>query len=1082
MGAKKKGNKGKGKAPAGRRTSTSDFAAGDAILAEIMAGSNKTATYPDAPHELVGMSTGKKKKGSTVGASLLAQISQDDDQELQDLSPRPAANGHSAITTTIATTTSSTTSMNAITEGAKEAKKCPHAKQAAKVVRLRRQMAQIKDLSKCHGCEFDMKRQIRAAKQMASMSELMERMALDQVVEPEPLSLEAAWMCLSCCEVNCGRAVKKHAVRHAESARDHSLAINLSNMECWCYECDDSIVPSKNRNQIIAEYQSTVEKELMTKQLKQRAANAALAKKTKSTVVEAKSANTIKVYTPGLQNLGNTCFFNSVVQVLAETKTLRQIMSDKAPPAIHHQDGALASGDGSDEREKETKEDDEKPKVTKKDEDGKEGEKEAEASSTAVAIAPPSSTHKVSLPPSLAATTDAGLGPLTSTFKALLHTMWKQQGATVTPRDLFTQITKRWKVFRGFRQQDSQELMRYLFDGLEQEELDLVKRHVAEQQQNHHQEQASDIDKTRKMKGKKGGQGAGSVAKYAPFIDSCFSGKLVSVIVCDACKKCSYSYEPYFDLSLPVKSVRGVGPSSGTSMRDKLRARALGNHHALSETATITSVDSETTLVDKEQQQQEEKAKDAVPAAEQGSSAHIEHVQRLLKTIEPPKSMDALSIERSLVQFTAVDLLDDDNKFACENCYKILRASSGDQKSESEEESAKEEEQEKEEEKEEEQQKDEDEEKEEKEEKEEVAEKMGVAQEEGVEQEDKKAEGGESTEEADKDISEEESKMEVDAAESEDESEDESEELTDSLGNTIERPSKKKTAATPVISSAAAAAAAVAKAGKESKPKAPEPKYLMRKAYKRYLVATLPPTLVLHLKRFETAGSRFGMMRKIDDHVEIPEELDMSPFCIPKKVIEEEDEPKKGGDDDDDEEENKDEPEEVAVEVEDQENVSKKYRLYGVVVHQGTLGNGHYTNYVLSSKVEDLNAKVEAMNKAAAAASASSSSSSAAAANSGSSSAMMPDIPLSELLAQQQAKKKGGKKGKGVAVADSAATAPAASAVAGGTAAAACETVPVEENAVEKRKWLYCSDTHVRLSSLEEALASNAYLLFYERI
>jgi len=95
--------------------------------------------------------------------------------------------------------------------------------------------------------------------------------------------------------------------------------------------------------------------------------------------------------------------------------------------------------------------------------------------------------------------------------------MWKQQGGIVAPKDLFTQIAKKWKVFRGFQEQDSQELMRHLLDGIRQEELDLIKKQAGATS-------SDDPD-------------AASSLKYAPFIDSCFSGKLVSVIVCDACKK-----------------------------------------------------------------------------------------------------------------------------------------------------------------------------------------------------------------------------------------------------------------------------------------------------------------------------------------------------------------------------------------------------------------------------------------------------------------------------------------------------------------------------------------------------------------
>ncbi|KAG0241622.1 Ubiquitin carboxyl-terminal hydrolase 16 [Actinomortierella wolfii] len=941
----------------------------DAILTEILAGSNKTATTPSAANESKGVSA--KTKAPAVGASLLSQLAQDD-QEMTDLSQLKAASTPS-------------------TEVTGKEVKCPHAKQAVKIIKLRRQLAQLKELNKCDRCEFEYQKTIRLAKRMAEMSELMAQISLENTPEPEPLPLEAAWMCLSCCQINCGRAIKKHAVMHSEAEKgEHPLAINLSTMECWCYACDESIVPSKSRNQIVAEYQSIVEKSLQIKQSKQRAANAALAKKTKSNVVEKPSNNT-KVYTPGLQNLGNTCFFNSVVQVLTETKTLRQILSDKA--------AASESAEGEEKKEKEA----------------------VPAPSTALA------TKELDLPPSLAATTEAGLGPLTSTFKALLHTMWKQQGGTVTPRDLFTQITKKWKVFRGFRQQDSQELMRYLFDGLEQEENDLIKRHIAENSPEEKEKEESKDSKDAPST---------AMTKFVPFIDSCFSGKLVSVIVCDACKKCSYSYEPYFDLSLPVKSARGLDPS-GSSMKSRLRANALGNN-SLSETATINSVDSESTLIEKEEE------KDVIPVEEQGSPAHLEHVQKLLKTIDSPKSMNELSIERSLVQFTSVDVLDEENRFACENCYKILRGGN-DKKSVDEKASALE--------------------KDDEAEKAEKAEKAEEEKKEKKDEDEEKKKKDESAEETDKDTSEEEPKMDVDAAESDDtDVEEEEEELTDSLGNTIERPSKKGKA---VAKSSDVSGAQ--KTGKESQPKE-EPKYLKRKAFKRYLVASLPPTLVLHLKRFETAGSRFGMMRKIDDHVEIPEELDMSPFCIPKKVIEEEDEPKKEGE----------QQEQSSVVVEDQENVSKKYRLYGIVVHQGTLGSGHYTNYVLSSKVETLNAQVEALNKSASATTVASTGS----APSNASSALMPDIPLAEMLAQQQAKKKGGKKGKGSAAAQAAQAAQTAAAK---ETSSASETVPAEEAKTvepqpDARQWLYCSDTHVRLSSLEEALNSNAYLLFYERV
>lgn len=119
----------------------------------------------------------------------------------------------------------------------------------------------------------------------------------------------------------------------------------------------------------------------------------------------------------------------------------------------------------------------------------------------------------------------------------------------MAPRDLFMQISRKWKVFRGFRQQDSQELMRYLFDGIKQEELDLIKRQLAEEREDHPEAETvaeTEAPDAENVKDQNEGATETEAPKYVPFIDTCFSGKLVSVIVCDACKKVT----TYFDLTL----------------------------------------------------------------------------------------------------------------------------------------------------------------------------------------------------------------------------------------------------------------------------------------------------------------------------------------------------------------------------------------------------------------------------------------------------------------------------------------------------------------------------------------------------
>lgn len=71
--------------------------------------------------------------------------------------------------------------------------------------------------------------------------------------------------------------------------------------------------------------------------------------------------------------------------------------------------------------------------------------------------------------------TENDAGPLTNAFKEFLREMWRTRDDTIAPRELFNQISKKWSQFRGWRQQDSQELMRFLFDGIKSEEIEVGK-------------------------------------------------------------------------------------------------------------------------------------------------------------------------------------------------------------------------------------------------------------------------------------------------------------------------------------------------------------------------------------------------------------------------------------------------------------------------------------------------------------------------------------------------------------------------------------------------------------------------------
>jgi len=365
---------------------------------------------------------------------------------------------------------------------------------------------------------------------------------------------------------------------------------------------------------------------------------------------------------------------------------------------------------------------------------------------------------------------------------------------------------------------------------------------------------------------------------------------------------------------------------------------------------------------------------------DQGSEAHLRHVEKLLKNVAPKPDSEELSIQRSLNQFTSVDCLEGDNKFACENCYKLVKsygtATAADQKDGAVEEKQQ-------------------------------TEMESAVDETKVEVEDEEDGSKDSTSEPDTD--------------------------REALDN--------------------GAVPSTSKDEKADAEKSPEFEFIFRKAYKRYLVSSLPPTLVLHLKRFEQSSSRFGLMRKIDDHVEIPIEIDMEPYCISRSQLEEG---------------------EISAESDSKEKVSKKYRLYGATVHQGSLASGHYTNYVLSSKV-DMPPPPAEKEKA------SSAPEPPAVTSNG-----LPDVSLADMMAQS------GKKGKKKAKSAGGTNAAAATAIAAASSTdkqpdadkgppASEPTKSEGKEQADGREWIYCSDTHVRFATLQEVLASRPYLLYYER-
>ncbi|KAJ0063547.1 hypothetical protein NL108_003854, partial [Boleophthalmus pectinirostris] len=337
------------------------------------------------------------------------------------------------------------------------------------------------------------------------------------------------WMCLKCGHRGCGRhSENKHAIKHYETPRSdpHCLVVSLDNWAVWCYICDDEVQfsqtgllaqlltnlkkltstesskrPNKSQKLDALKLEDSEEqeenKENEEQPKKKETKREGPAKSTKPSVAK---PSVTKPSVPeegrgvpvkGLSNLGNTCFFNAVIQNLSQTHILRDTLNK----VIEEKITLNIQPDNSSNLE-------------------------------------PVSVHLEKS------------GPLTLTMCQLLNEIQESKKNVVTPRDLFTQVCKKAARFKGFQQQDSQELLRYLLDGMRAEEI----------------KRASSGLMSSLKESKKGSeeQLKTLVKEYEKnafpknFVDQVFGGEMTSTVMCQQCKTVSVVKEMFLDLSLPV--------------------------------------------------------------------------------------------------------------------------------------------------------------------------------------------------------------------------------------------------------------------------------------------------------------------------------------------------------------------------------------------------------------------------------------------------------------------------------------------------------------------------------------------------
>ncbi|KAM6987820.1 ubiquitin carboxyl-terminal hydrolase 16 isoform 2-T2 [Tautogolabrus adspersus] len=336
----------------------------------------------------------------------------------------------------------------------------------------------------------------------------------------------AVWMCLKCGHRGCGRnSENKHAITHYETPRSdpHCLVISLDNWSVWCYICDDEVQysrtghlaqlvtnlkklasadPLKRPQKRVKEEDNLIEDEQKKETIKvEKTENKenkngqktsikkeSVGKSEKSVTFEENAGVSVK----GLSNLGNTCFFNAVIQNLSQTYLLRQTLNTVTEEKMTLDIKPVAS--------------------------------------------PELEPVTVQLDQS---------GSLTLAMCQLLNEIQQSKKGVVTPRELFTQVCKKAARFKGFQQQDSQELLRYLLDGMRAEEIKRVSSGIMEVLKESTKSKDSEQLKTLVKEYEKNGCPKN-------FVDYVFGGETTSTVMCQQCKTVSVVTEMFLDLSLPV--------------------------------------------------------------------------------------------------------------------------------------------------------------------------------------------------------------------------------------------------------------------------------------------------------------------------------------------------------------------------------------------------------------------------------------------------------------------------------------------------------------------------------------------------
>uniref|UniRef100_A0A4W6E3T0 Ubiquitin carboxyl-terminal hydrolase n=1 Tax=Lates calcarifer TaxID=8187 RepID=A0A4W6E3T0_LATCA len=320
------------------------------------------------------------------------------------------------------------------------------------------------------------------------------------MIDGEPAASHDILVCLKCGFQGCNHTGIQHAVKHYQAfhPESHCITISLSTWKAWCFECNEELSTHCNKK-ALAQSLDFLQKHSVKAtsgkiiKLREEPSDYTEPPRGKSPVI-----NSTLVPVKGINNLGNTCFFNAVMQNLSQTHMLIDLIQEV--------------------KEKGYK----------------------------LRICPPVETNLSPLTVTLPSPE-----PLTAAMFLFLQSMKESGKGPINPKILFNQLCQKAPRFKGYQQQDSQELLHYLLDSIRVEETKRVKAGILKAF-NNPTEKTADEETKRQVKA------YGKEGVKMNFVDRIFVGELTNTIMCEECEHISTVKEAFIDISLPIIEERGL--------------------------------------------------------------------------------------------------------------------------------------------------------------------------------------------------------------------------------------------------------------------------------------------------------------------------------------------------------------------------------------------------------------------------------------------------------------------------------------------------------------------------------------------